>query len=109
VRDVILPVVPMFHVNAWGLLYTDLLTGAKLVLPGPARDGKSLYELMESERAIISAGMPTVWRNLLAHVSDNCLIFTSLERTLIGGSACPSAMMRTFREEHQVGLACGTG
>jgi fatty-acyl-CoA synthase len=108
-RDVILPVVPMFHVNAWGLPYTALLTGAKLVLPGPALDGKSLFELMESERVTFSAGVPTVWRNLLAYVSDNCLVFTTLERTLIGGSACPPAMMRTFREEHQVDVIHGWG
>ncbi|ODU08902.1 MAG: long-chain fatty acid--CoA ligase [Rubrivivax sp. SCN 71-131] len=95
-NDTILPVVPMFHVNAWGLPYVACMTGAKLVFPGPALDGKSLYELFESEQVTLSAGVPTVWQGLLAHVQGHGLKFSSMKRTVIGGSACPPAMLRTF-------------
>ncbi|MCC7150743.1 MAG: fatty-acid--CoA ligase [Rubrivivax sp.] len=96
--DSILPVVPMFHVNAWGLPYVGCMTGAKLVFPGPALDGKSLYELFESEQVTLSAGVPTVWQGLLAYVQGNGLKFSSMRRTVIGGSACPPAMLRAFGE-----------
>ena len=69
----ILPVVPMFHVNAWGLPYAACMIGAKLVFPGPGLDGKSLYELFESERVTLSAGVPTVWQGLLGYVEPNDL------------------------------------
>ncbi len=72
-RDVILPVVPMFHVNAWGLPYAACMMGSKLVFPGPGLDGKSLYELFESERVTLSAGVPTVWQGLLGYVDANGL------------------------------------
>jgi acyl-CoA synthetase (AMP-forming)/AMP-acid ligase II len=101
-RDSILPVVPMFHVNAWGLPYIAPLTGAKLVFPGPALDGKSIYELLESERVTYSAGVPTVWQGLLAYVGANGLKFSTFRRTVIGGSACPPAMIRTFQEQYGV-------
>jgi 3-(methylthio)propionyl---CoA ligase len=101
-RDVILPVVPMFHVNAWGIPYTAPLVGAKLVFPGPALDGKSLYELFEAERVSYSAGVPTVWLGLLQHLSSNGLRFSTLSRTVIGGSACPPAMIKAFREQYGV-------
>ncbi|MCA3241158.1 MAG: long-chain-fatty-acid--CoA ligase [Rubrivivax sp.] len=100
--DAILPVVPMFHVNSWGIVYLAPMTGAKLVLPGPGLDGKSLYELLESERVTISAGVPTVWQGLLAHVEANGLIFTTMRRSGIGGSACPPAMIRKFRDAYGV-------
>ena len=77
-RDVILPVVPMFHVNAWGLPYAACMTGAKLVFPGPGLDGKSLYELFESEGVTLSAGVPTVWQGLLTHVEANDLRFSTM-------------------------------
>jgi fatty-acyl-CoA synthase len=101
-RDSILPVVPMFHVNAWGLPYIAPLTGAKLVFPGPALDGKSIYELLESERVTYSAGVPTVWQGLLAYVGTHGLKFSTFRRTVIGGSACPPAMIRTFQEQYGV-------
>ena len=101
-RDVILPVVPMFHVNAWSLPYVGCMVGAKLVFPGPALDGKSLYELFESEKVTMSAGVPTVWQGLLAHVEANELKFTTMKRTVIGGSACPPAMIRSFQDKHGV-------
>jgi fatty-acyl-CoA synthase len=101
-RDSILPVVPMFHVNAWGIPYSAPLVGAKLVFPGPALDGKSLYELFESEKVTDSAGVPTVWLGLLQHVSSNALRFSTLTRTVIGGSACPPAMIRAFQDQYGV-------
>jgi fatty-acyl-CoA synthase len=101
-RDVILPVVPMFHVNAWGLPYVACMVGAKLVFPGPALDGKSLHELFESERVTLSAGVPTVWQGLLAHVEANRLGFSTMKRTIVGGSACPPAMLRAFQQRHGV-------
>src|SRR5574340_866552 len=101
-RDTILPVVPMFHVNAWGLPYVACMVGAKLVYPGPFLDGKSLYELFEAEGVTVSAGVPTVWQGLLAHVEANGLKFGTMRRTIIGGSACPPAMMEVFQQRYDV-------
>ncbi|MFD0666943.1 3-(methylthio)propionyl-CoA ligase [Ramlibacter sp. MAHUQ-53] len=101
-RDTILPVVPMFHVNAWGLPYSACMVGAKLVFPGPGLDGKSLHELFEAEGVTLSAGVPTVWQGLLAHVQANDLKFSTMRRTIIGGSACPPAMMEAFEERYGV-------
>ena len=101
-RDAILPVVPMFHVNAWGIPYSAAMTGAKLVFPGPALDGKSVYELMESEGVTFAAGVPTVWQMLLGHMKPAGLKFSTLGRTVIGGSACPPAMIDAFREDYGV-------
>ena len=100
--DVILPVVPMFHVNAWGLPYAACMTGAKLVFPGAGLDGKSLYDLFEAEGVTMAAGVPTVWQGLLNHVQANKLAFSTMRRTVIGGSACPPAMVRTFEEDYNV-------
>ena len=101
-RDCILPVVPMFHVNAWGLPYTCPLVGAKLVFPGPNLDGKSVYELFEAEGVTFSAGVPTVWLGLLQHMKQNGLKFSTLRRTVIGGSACPPAMIESFNDDYGV-------
>ena len=101
-RDAILPVVPMFHVNAWGIPYSAALTGAKLVFPGPAMDGKSIYELMETEKVSYAAGVPTVWQMLLMHMKPAGLKFSTLKRTVIGGSACPPAMINAFRDDYGV-------
>ncbi|MBP6646632.1 MAG: fatty-acid--CoA ligase, partial [Burkholderiaceae bacterium] len=101
-RDSILPVVPMFHVNAWGIPYSAALTGCKLVFPGPALDGKSVYELMETEGVTYSAGVPTVWQMLLGHMKANNLKFSTLKRTVIGGSACPPAMITAFNDDYGV-------
>ncbi|UCD68427.1 MAG: fatty-acid--CoA ligase [Betaproteobacteria bacterium] len=100
--DSVLPVVPMFHVNAWGLPYAGAMTGAKLVFPGAGMDGASLHELMEDEKVTLSAGVPTIWMGLLAHLKQNNAKFSTLKRTVIGGSACPPAMIRTFEEEYSV-------
>ncbi|TFZ05096.1 3-(methylthio)propionyl-CoA ligase [Ramlibacter rhizophilus] len=101
-RDSVLPVVPMFHVNAWGIPYSAALTGCKLVFPGPALDGKSVYELIEAEKVTYAAGVPTVWQMLLAHMAPAGLRFSTLNRTVIGGSACPPAMIEAFREKYGV-------
>ena len=101
-RDAVLPVVPMFHVNAWGIPYSAALTGAKLVFPGPGLDGKSVYELLEAEQVTYAAGVPTVWQMLLAHMKPAGLRFSSLKRTVIGGSACPPAMISAFRDDYGV-------
>jgi 3-(methylthio)propionyl---CoA ligase len=101
-RDTVLPVVPMFHVNAWSIPYGAAMTGAKLVFPGPALDGKSVYELLESERVTLAAGVPTVWLMLLNHVRQNDLKFHHMRRTAIGGSACPPAMIKSFRDDYGV-------
>jgi fatty-acyl-CoA synthase len=101
-RDCILPVVPMFHVNAWGLPYAAAMTGAKLVFPGAALDGKSVYDLIEGERVTMAAGVPTVWLGLLNHMAQGGLRFSTLSRTVIGGSACPPAMIRAFKDQYGV-------
>ncbi|MDC8784015.1 3-(methylthio)propionyl-CoA ligase [Roseateles koreensis] len=101
-RDVILPVVPMFHVNAWGLPYSCAMIGCKLVMPGPFLDGQSLYELFETERVTFSAGVPTVWLGLISYVKANGLKFSSFKRTVIGGSACPPALMKTLQDDFGV-------
>ena len=101
-RDSVLPVVPMFHVNAWGIPYTAALVGCKLVFPGPAMDGKSIYELIESEGVTYAAGVPTVWQMLLTHMKPAGLRFSTLNRTVIGGSACPPAMMHAFQQDYGV-------
>jgi 3-(methylthio)propionyl---CoA ligase len=101
-RDSILPVVPMFHVNAWGIPYSAALCGAKLVFPGAAMDGKSVYELIEAEKVSYAAGVPTVWQMMLTHMKPNNLRFSTLKRTVIGGSACPPAMIQAFQEDYGV-------
>ena len=100
--DVVLPVVPMFHANAWSLPYACTLVGAKMVFPGPHLDGKSVYELIEQEQVTMSAGVPTVWLMLLQHLAAHQLKFSTLNRTVIGGSACPPAMIRAFQDEYSV-------
>ncbi|KOC30448.1 long-chain fatty acid--CoA ligase [Comamonas testosteroni] len=101
-RDSVLPVVPMFHVNAWGLPYSAALTGCKMVFPGPALDGKSVYELIESEGVTFAAGVPTVWQMLLGYMKPGGLRFSKLKRTVIGGSACPPAMITAFQDDYGV-------
>ena len=101
-RDSVLPVVPMFHVNAWGLPYSAAMTGAKMVFPGPAMDGKSIFELIESEKVTFAAGVPTVWQMMLGHMQQGDLRFSTLKRTVIGGSACPPAMITSFNDVYGV-------
>jgi len=101
-RDCVLPVVPMFHVNAWGLPYACAMTGAKMVFPGPAMDGKSIFELIEAEKVTFAAGVPTVWQMMLGHMQSGKLRFSTLKRTVIGGSACPPAMITAFNDHYGV-------
>ncbi len=101
-RDCVLPVVPMFHVNAWGLPYSAAMTGCKMVFPGPAMDGKSIFELIENEKVTFAAGVPTVWQMMLGHMQANNLRFSTLKRTVIGGSACPPAMITAFHDTYGV-------
>ena len=105
----LLPVVPMFHANAWGLVYAAPMCGAKLVFPGPKLDGASIYELLDKEQVTMSAGVPTVWLALLEYCAQNKLKMSSVKRTLIGGSAVPLAMIERFWKEHDIEVAQGWG
>ncbi|TQV78935.1 long-chain-fatty-acid--CoA ligase [Exilibacterium tricleocarpae] len=96
IGDVIMPVVPMFHANAWGLAFAAPAVGSKLVLPGARLDGASLYELMENEGVTVTAGVPTVWQNLLQYISEHGLQLSSLKRVLVGGAACPRNVFDDF-------------
>ncbi len=107
--NTVLPVVPMFHANAWGLVYAAPMSGSALVLPGPALDGASIYALMDAEKVDISAGVPTVWLALLNHCEQNGLKLAAMKRTLIGGSAIPRAMIERFWREHEVEVVHGWG
>jgi fatty-acyl-CoA synthase len=108
-RSVVLPIVPMFHVNAWGIPYAGPLVGAKLVFPGPGLDGASLYELFEKERVTTSSGVPTVWLGLINYLRQNKLRLSTLKMTVIGGSACPPAMMKTLQEDYGIEVRHGWG
>ena len=105
----ILPVVPMFHANAWGLVYAGPICGAKLVFPGFKLDGASIYELLDKEQVTLSAGVPTVWLALLDYCAQNKLKMSSVKRSLIGGSAVPLAMIERFWKEHEIEVAQGWG
>ena len=108
-KDTVLPVVPMFHINAWCIPYGTPMIGARLVLPGPRLDGASLYELMESERVTISAGVPTIWMGLMQHLEANKLKLSTMRRTLVGGSAMPVALIAKFADEYDVEVRHGWG
>ncbi len=108
-KDTVLPVVPMFHINAWCIPYGTPMIGARLVLPGPRLDGASLYELMESERVTISAGVPTIWMALMQYMETNKLKLTTMRRTLVGGSAMPQALIAKFADEYDVEVRHGWG
>ena len=102
-RDVALPVVPMFHVNAWGMPYACAIAGAKIVMAGPKMaDGETLQRLIEDEGITIAAGVPTVWLALLTYLRESGKTVPSLERTIVGGAACPLSIMREFEDEHGV-------
>jgi fatty-acyl-CoA synthase len=101
-RDVVLPVVPMFHANAWGLTFTCPAVGAKMVMPGPKMDGESILELIETEGVTFSAAVPTVWQMLLQHMRATGSKFSTLKRVVIGGSAVPEALIRAFHDDYGV-------
>ena len=108
-RETMLPIVPMFHINAWCAPYGCLIAGAKLVLPGPKLDGPSLYEMMENERVTVSAGVPTVWLALLQYAELNKLEFSSLRRVISGGSAVPLTLIAKFDQAYGIELRQGWG
>ncbi len=103
-RDSAMPVVPMFHVNAWGVPYATAAVGSKLVLPGRDLDGKSIYELLTGEKVTFTAAVPTIWMMLLAHMKEVGGKLPDLDRVVIGGSACPRAMMETFQNDYGVNV-----
>jgi len=107
--DTVLPVVPMFHANAWGIAFSAPGVGAKLVMPGPKLDGASIHELLESEQVTFSAAVPTVWQMLLGHLRQTNGKLTSLKRVVIGGSAVPEAIVRGFRDEFGVDVTHAWG
>lgn len=109
-RDSVLPVVPLFHVNAWGVPYSAAISGAKLVLPGPKMaDGEALYNLMQDEDVSISLGVPTVWLALLQYTEKAGKRLEKLQRTVIGGAAVPRMMIEAFRDRHGVEVRQGWG
>lgn len=101
-RDVVMPLVPMFHANCWGLAITSPMQGATLVMPGAKLDGASIYELLDTQRVSFSAAVPTVWLMLLQYLEANYAKLPYLKKVIIGGSACPREMLRTFQESHGV-------
>ena len=107
--SVILPVVPMFHVNAWGIPYASAMFGAKLVLPGPMMDGASIFELIDQEKPDLLMGVPTVWLGLLQYLNETNQTLDSVTTALVGGSAAPRAMIQEFEEKHNVFLMHGWG
>ena len=107
--ECVLPVVPMFHVNAWGIPYGAAMCGAKLVFPGPGLDGASVHELLETEEVTLTAAVPTVWLMLLAYLKESGKTLTSLKRVVVGGSAVPRSMIQTFEEDYGVRMVHAWG
>lgn len=101
-KEVVLPVVPMFHVNAWGAPYACAMVGARMVMPGPGLDGPSLVKLIDTHKVSLALGVPTIWLGLLGEADKIGSDLASLKRTVVGGSACPPSMMTTFREKYGV-------
>ena len=108
-RDVVLPIVPMFHANAWTLAFTAPAVGAKLVMPGPRLDGASVYELLETEGVTFSAAVPTVWQMLLTHLQATGSRLSTLKRVVIGGAALPESILRAFQDDYGVEVVHGWG
>ncbi len=108
-KQTMLPVVPMFHINAWCIPYAAPMAGTKLVLPGPKLDGASLYELMESEKVTVSAGVPTIWQGMIAHVEQHGLQFSTMRLTATGGSAMPLSLIAKFADVYNVEVRHGWG
>jgi fatty-acyl-CoA synthase len=100
--DIILPVVPMFHANCWGLALTSPMVGGAMVMPGAKLDGASIYELLDTHRVTFTAAVPTVWLMLLQHLEANDLKLPYLKKVVIGGSACPRAMTQKFQDVYGV-------
>lgn len=107
--DVVLPVVPMFHANAWGLALSCPATGANMVMPGAQMDGASIYELLDTEKVSITAAVPTVWLMLLNYLQENNLKLPHLNKVLIGGSAIPEKILRAFEQDYEVDVVHAWG
>ena len=102
-KDIVLPIVPMFHVNSWGSIYVGPMVGSKIVLPGPKMgDGETLQQLIEAENVTISMGVPTVWLNLLQYLEESGKTVPTLKRVVVGGAACPASIMTDMQEKHGV-------
>ena len=101
-RDVVMPVVPMFHVNAWGAPYACAMSGSRMVMPGPDLSGEALVKLIETYGITLAMGVPTIWLGLLTYAKKTGAKLESLERTVVGGSACPPSMIAEFREDYGV-------
>ena len=101
-RDVIMPIAPMFHANAWGIPYVATMIGAKLVLPGRNLDGSSVYNLLEDQKVTFTAAVPTIWLSLFQYLEKEEKTITYLKSCAIGGSACPKFMIEKFSEKHGV-------
>jgi fatty-acyl-CoA synthase len=108
-NDIVLPVVPMFHANAWGLTFSCPATGANMVMPGAQMDGASIYELLDTEKVTITAAVPTVWLMLLTHLQQNDLKLPHLQKVIIGGSAVPEKILRAFEEDYEVDVVHAWG
>jgi len=109
-QDVVMPIVPMFHVNGWGIVYSAPMAGAKLVMPGPKMaDGETLTKLINEEQITMAAGVPTVWLALLQYLGDSNESINSLKRVTVGGAACPLSIFKTFKEKHGVDVEHGWG
>ena len=102
VKDVVLPVVPMFHVNAWGTPYAAPMCGSKLVFPGMKLDGESITDLMNNEKVTVSLGVPTIWLALLNYLRESGKKLETVKRLIIGGSSCPRILFEGFEEEFGV-------
>ena len=108
-RDVVMPVVPLFHANSWSLAFSAPMTGAALVMPGPKLDGASIFSLIEEEGVTMSAAVPTVWLGLLQHLESTGERLTRLKRVTIGGSACPRAVTEAFETKYGVTVSHAWG
>ena len=101
-RDVIMPVVPMFHANAWGIAFSGPAVGARIVMPGPKMDGASIFELLEREKVTFTAAVPTVWQMLLGYLRETGQRPTTLKRVVIGGAAPPPAVIEAFENDYNI-------
>ena len=108
-KDVLLPVVPMFHVNAWGTPYAAALIGCSLILPGPNLDGDSLVSLIDDYKVTVALGVPTIWQSLLTAAKKRGSKLDSMTRTIVGGAACPPSVIKTFREDFNCDAIHGWG
>ncbi len=103
-NDIVMPVVPMFHVNAWGVPYATAMVGSSLILPGPNLDGDSLVSLIDDYKVSVALGVPTIWQGLLAAAKKRGTTLNSMNRNVVGGAACPPSIIQDFKQNY----ACDT-